>query len=186
MKDSKNLVIGLLCAVVCVMAVAYAAFSTTLNINGTATVTSTWDVRITAIDCDATAAANGVEARVNTESFTNTTATFDVEFNQPGDTGVCTVTIKNNGTLNAKVDGISVVATNADGTTADVDSDLIRYSVTNVNVGDQLAKSAEMSYVINMAYHDVKDDNNNSVAATDKTKSKSLTVTIDYVQDFAA
>ena len=36
MKDSKNLVIGMLCAVVCIMAVAYAAFSTTLTINGTA------------------------------------------------------------------------------------------------------------------------------------------------------
>ena len=35
MKDSKNLVIGMLCAVVCIMAVAYAAFSATLTVTTT-------------------------------------------------------------------------------------------------------------------------------------------------------
>ena len=64
MKDSKNLVIGMLCAVLCIMAVAYAAFTTTLNINGSANISSNWSVIIPASDgisCTTQAAAGGSE-----------------------------------------------------------------------------------------------------------------------------
>ena len=40
----KNILIGTLLAVVFVMAVGYAAFAQQLQINGTATINSTWDV----------------------------------------------------------------------------------------------------------------------------------------------
>ena len=40
----KNVLIGALLAVVFVMAVGYAAFATTLTINGEATITSNWHV----------------------------------------------------------------------------------------------------------------------------------------------
>lgn len=182
MKDSKNLVIGLLCAVVCIMAVAYAAFSTTLTINGTATISSNWNVKITAIECEATAVKGGQAAAV-TKSFSNTTAQFNMTFNQPGDTGVCTVTITNAGSLNAKVDKISVVATDSVGATTE-EADNIRYSVSGIEQGTTLAASKTNTYVVNAQYVDIKDEAGNSVALTDKTKSKTLTVTIDYVQDF--
>ena len=42
----KSSLIMILLAVVFVMAIGYAAFSTTLNINGTAQITSSWDVHI--------------------------------------------------------------------------------------------------------------------------------------------
>ena len=41
----KNILIGALLAVVFVMAVGYAAFAQTLTINGSAEITSSWDVR---------------------------------------------------------------------------------------------------------------------------------------------
>ena len=41
---TNNIVMGVLVAVIAVMGVAFAAFSTTLNINGTATISSSWKV----------------------------------------------------------------------------------------------------------------------------------------------
>ena len=43
----KNIIISFLVAIVCIMAIAYAAFSQTLNINGTATIDSNWNIKIT-------------------------------------------------------------------------------------------------------------------------------------------
>lgn len=184
MKDSKNLVIGLLCAVVCIMAVAYAAFSTTLNINGTATISSNWNVKITAINCEATAVEGGQAAAV-TKDFSATTATFGMTFNQPGDEGWCDVTITNAGSLPAKVDKISVVASNAAGATT-LKADAIQYQVSGIAEGTTLAAGATNTYKVEATYVDIKDAQDNSVALDNNTKSKTLTVTVDYVQDFAA
>ena len=43
----NNIIITFLIAIVCIMAITYAAFSTTLNINGTANIDSNWDIKIT-------------------------------------------------------------------------------------------------------------------------------------------
>lgn len=182
MKDSKNLIIGMLCAVVCVMAVAYAAFQTTLTINGTATISSTWNVAITAIDCTATAVEGGQAAAV-TKSFTATTAQFDFTFNQPGDTGHCDVTISNTGSLDARVKSIDTVVKDGagvsknDGSLDVTDADLIKYSLSGIAVGDTLAATKTQTYKIDAAY-----DADATGSATDATKTKTVTVTIGYEQ----
>ncbi len=186
MKDSKNLIIGMLCAVVCVMAVAYAAFQTTLTINGTATISSTWNVAITAIDCNATAVEGGQAAAV-TKSFTATTAQFDFTFNQPGDTGHCDVTISNTGSLDAKVKSIDTVVKDGSGAsktvTADDNSldvtaaDLIKYNLSGIATGDTLAAGKTQTYKIDAAY-----DADATGSATEATKTKTVTVTIGYEQ----
>ena len=180
MKDSKNLIIGMLCAVVCVMAVAYAAFQTTLTINGTATISSTWNVAITAIDCTATAVEGGQAAAV-TKSFTATTAQFDFTFNQPGDTGHCDVTISNTGTLDARVKSIDTVVKDGTGASKEglnvTETDLIKYSVSGIAVGDTLAAAKTQTYKIDAAY-----DADATGSATEATKAKTVTVTIGYEQ----
>ena len=107
MKDSKNLVIGMLCAVVCIMAVAYAAFSTTLTVTTTTTVDSNWCVKITEASCPtkqpvAGGAADSVTATA-VPATDSLSATITMGFTQPGDTATCTVTYENCGTLNALV-----------------------------------------------------------------------------------
>lgn len=189
MKDSKNLVIGLLCAVVCIMAVAYAAFSTTLTINGTATISSEWNVAITAIECKAESVEGGQAAAV-TKDFNGTTAQFDMTFKQPGDSAYCDVTITNNGTIAAKVEKISVVATNAAGATGLTD-DNIQYAVEGITEGTPLAPKGgdnTNTYKVTAEYVDVKvsQDSNDSKPLDANTKAKTLTVTIDYVQNFNA
>ena len=48
-KDKKNAIIVSLLIAVVAMAIGYAALSSQLTINGTAEVTSTWDVKMTNI-----------------------------------------------------------------------------------------------------------------------------------------
>lgn len=182
MKDSKNIVIGLLCAVVCIMAVAYAAFSTTLNINGTATIASNWNVAITGIECSAKAVEGG-EAAAVTKSFTGTSATFNFTFNQPGDTGTCTVTVTNAGSLNAVVSNINVTATDGASSDTGLTDDAIQYEVSGIDNGTKLtANNGTNTYVINAEFVDAL----GGAAPTNAQKTKTLTVTIEYAQDLTA
>lgn len=99
MKE-KGLLIGMLCTVVIVMAVAFAAFSSSLKVNGTASVASTWAV---AFDQEASSCSDG-----SSVSASGTLATLAVELESPGDSVTCTLTVKNTGTLDARLDSISV------------------------------------------------------------------------------
>ena len=135
-KKSKNIVIIALCITLIFMGVGFAALSETLTINGTATVTGTWDIKITGIE-----AVKGVYAHTAIEpenlsyfsvedgtkstsaygdqeaihgvvgGLDTTAATFDVDLNEPGDYVIYKVTITNNGTIAAKLntsDGITL------------------------------------------------------------------------------
>ena len=101
----RNIIIGTLLAAVAIMAVGYAALAQTLQINGTATISSNWNVAITGITegTPTGSATNKTPATSN-----GTTATFDVNLVKPGDKMVYQVTVTNSGTLNAKLTGLTV------------------------------------------------------------------------------
>lgn len=107
----KNVLIGALIAVVLVMAVGYAAFAQQLTINGSAEITSTWDVKYDSTKTsgagvvDATAGFGGGQTPTGTISYDNDdhNANIQATLYQPGDTVVFTLTIKNNGTIPATI-----------------------------------------------------------------------------------
>jgi len=106
---NKNALIGGLLAVVFVMAVGYAAFATTLNINGTANITSSWDVHIKSIT-----AVNGGTGRdesaannITTEVTDNDTVEFTANLLAPGDSVTYTIEVENGGSLGAKLESIT-------------------------------------------------------------------------------
>ena len=178
MKDSKNLVIGMLCAVLCIMAVAYAAFTTTLNINGSANISSNWSVIIPASDgisCITQAAAGGSEEGLSASGTADggTSATFTMSFVQPGDSATCTVKIKNAGTLNAKVSDVQITGNDATGA--------IRFSVQGIDNTKKLAAAGEMTFTVTGTY-----DASTSTQPGAGDKTKSLTVTPIFVQDMDA
>lgn len=116
----KNALIVALVAVILVMAIGYAAFAQTLTINGNATVsdvTENWNVHYDTTKTtgagvvDATMGSGGTTAPTGTVSYDGTgqTATVKATLNQPGDTVKFTLTIKNDGTINAAL-GTPVVA----------------------------------------------------------------------------
>ncbi len=108
----KNVLIGVLVAVVLVMAVGYAAFAQQLTINGSAEITSTWDVKYDSTKTqdtpgvvDGVAGFAGGQTPSGTVSYDNDdhNANIEATLYQPGDTVTFTLTIKNNGTIPATV-----------------------------------------------------------------------------------
>ena len=108
----KNILIGALLAVVFVMAVGYAAFAQQLTINGSAEITSTWDVKYDSTKkettpgvVDAVAGFAGGTTPTGTVTYDNDdhNANINATLYQPGDTVLFTLTIVNNGTIPATI-----------------------------------------------------------------------------------
>ena len=82
MRNKKTIMIGILCTLVAIMTVGYALLAQELNINGRASIDSTWKVEITNItEKDIVGDATSKEV----PSYTSTTANFSVGLIQPGD-----------------------------------------------------------------------------------------------------
>lgn len=99
MKD-KGLIIVMLCVVVIVMSIAFAAFQSTLNINGTSTIASTWAI---GFDADSSSCEEGGSVSISSAN----TAVVGFELEVPGDSVTCTLTVKNTGSLDAKLTSIT-------------------------------------------------------------------------------
>lgn len=166
-NNSKGIIIAVLLVAIVVMSIGYAALTQKLQINGTAEITSTWDVKITGIEVkDKTGAA--VEATPATSN--GTTATFDVEFTSPGDSITYDVTVTNSGSLDATL--ASLVSTPQ----ADGSADII-YTVTGVTAGTtEIAADGGTNVVT------VKAEFNPAATTVPTVKTRSLTVDLEYVQ----
>lgn len=147
-----------------VMIIGYSVFSTSLKINGTANIASTWNVVFTNIT--EVSKTSGV-AVVKTPTVSGTTANFDVSFKQPGDKIVYEITVENKGTLNAVVNDINA---------QEDDSDAISFEILNINIGDKLAKSSSIKFKIQISYDE-------SITTQPNILTNKLTVNINFVQD---
>ena len=119
---SNNIIMGVLVAVVAVMGVAFAAFSTTLSINGTASISSTWKVTFAAGTCSNTTQKDSEKASTGTVSVSGTIATITANMASPGDVLTCTITAKNEGTLPAIRKSWSVTTAVTDSTSYKVET----------------------------------------------------------------
>ena len=164
MRNKKTLMIGILCALVCVMAVGYAAFATQLNISGTASVDSTWSVGITNIK-ERNIIGDAVSKE--TPSYTATTANFSVGLIQPGDSITYDIEISNLGSLKAKVDSVNI--------TMDENNAII-YNTEGVEKGDKLGINEKDILSLTVSY-------NPEVTSQPENTAKDISVTINYVQD---
>ncbi len=193
---NKNLLIGGLLAIVFIMAVGYAAFATQLTINGTAQITSKWDVHIKSITAGApTGTATNQTEVTKVDPDNNLQANFGTQLQSPGDSITYTVVVENSGNLNAKVSGITFTQNNTGSSASDsVDvtgdatqgnfatntSNPITYSISGIKIGDKLAsgESNTATFTITVAY--------NSAVTSQPTNAQlksDLTVVLSYEQD---
>ena len=126
-SQKKKMIAVIITLVISVISlgVAFAAFSGTLYINGTATVeVSKWDMYFTtssdgtkpstdtaipAANIGISNSQTGVDPTVTaTGSMVATTLTWDAIFRTPGDTVTYTVYVKNDGSYNAKVTNVNL------------------------------------------------------------------------------
>ena len=117
-REMKTLVIAALVISVVAIGVGFAAFSTTLQINGTATVNTagkTWNVLFTAVEKTG-ASTEGIDATVPSisngtagENKTNTAiGTITAAFTAPKQKLQYKITVTNSGTYNAKLTAASI------------------------------------------------------------------------------
>ena len=114
MRDRKkrNIIIGALCCLLVFMGIGYAILSQTLNISGTANMQGNWSVKITnmkLLEANKTGRAENVS-----NTFTNTTASFEANLWMPGDSIEYEVTVENQGNIDAVLKDIIQTKTNKD------------------------------------------------------------------------
>ena len=164
MYRRKNVVIVVMCAFILFMALGYAAFSTLLNINGTTSTDSVWNVHFTNLT---NGTAVGTATNKVTPSYTDTTAKMNVNLKVPGDSMTYELTVTNDGNLNAIIDEIEAIAEG---------SEAIIYTISGLKIGDKLAAGESKVMTIKIEY-------DSSVTSQPTSTSKILTVNINCVQD---
>lgn len=167
---NKNILIGGLLAIVCIMGIGYAAFATSLNINGSASVSSKWDVHIKSITAGAPVGTASGSAKLTD----NLNATFSTDLKSPGDSMTYTVVVENGGTLDAKLSDITFNPGTANDTAA------IDYTYSGIAENDVLKHGDTgntQTFTVTVTY----DSSVTSQPASNLLKND-LTMTLVYVQ----
>ena len=162
-NKKRNIIIGSLCAVVLLMAVGYAAFQTVLNIQGTSNITSSWNVKITNVTSKnivGTASNNG------DPSFEELSATFKTSLQAPGDSIEYDITVSNAGSLDAKLDEITL---------SDTNNPAIKFTASGMTKGDVITAGSTKILTVKVEYL-------STVASQPASTTSNLTVSLDYSQ----
>lgn len=165
-KDQRNILIGILLVAIVVMSIGYAAFATTLTVSGTSLITTNWNVAIT----DITVTDTQGNATSTTATYTATTATFAANLTAPGDSIEYTVIVTNSGNVDAKLKQLVPVITG--------DTAAISYTINGPTANSILKAGDIITLKITAEY----DSSFVGEVDTDPN-SKTLTVTLDYVQN---
>ena len=173
-RRGKNIVIGLLCAIIVFMGVGFAAIYSELNITGNTTITNTWNVQITNIEV---VSAVG-KASAGNPTYTATAANFNAALEEPGDSVTYNVTVSNKGSIDAILAEISSGFENKD-------SDAIEYTLSSLNpaVNAKLASDSTHTFVVTATY---KENAIGENAPTEEEKNKAFSLQLKYEQDLTS
>lgn len=166
-RKTKNIILLLLLLIIVGMTVGYAALAQLLTINGTANITASWDIKITNI---AEGTLNGATSKTAAVvSGDKLSATFDVNLLYPGASATYVITIKNAGTINARLESITGIDTANSAAPNE-----ITYSIS-ARENDALTSGDTVDYIVTVNWNDTN--------AIPETKTKSATITLNYIQD---
>ena len=105
-RRKNNIIIACLCGVLALMGVGYAVFNAQLKINGTSSISSEWNIRITNIE---TMLPSEMGApipdgyNISDPTYTAESATFNAGFETPGSMIAYVVEISNLGSIDGQV-----------------------------------------------------------------------------------
>ena len=190
-NKTQNILLGILAAGLVGISVAYASLSSNLNISGTAKVaTATWNIKF---DNMSAGSVTGYATLPTTGKFGiqtgSTTVSGDLGIlKAPGDTITYTFKVKNNGSINAKVNSVSTPSLTcvsaSTGSATTVSTNFCKGLAYTVQYSDGSASAAGQSLAANGGSKDitVKIVNNNNSLATEDIKVTASAMTINYVQ----
>ena len=136
-KNRKYLLIGLI--VICIflmLGLGYALLSQNLEIQGTGTITSDWNILITDI---VTKEKSATASNVTEPTHSGTSATMNAKFELPGDYISYDITVANQGTLNAVLDSIKIKMK---------DQEVFLFSVDGIQSGEALNVDEEKTFTL--------------------------------------
>ena len=142
-STQRNYLIIGLCAILVIMGVGYAAFSSQLKITGTSNIDSTWDVQITDIQSSVVV---GTPTNQIEPTHDKLSATFHTKLYKPNDTMKYDITVSNLGSVDAKLDKINVPENS---------STAISYEVTGIKEGDLLKSNETALLTVTVKYNNV-------------------------------
>ena len=162
-KRKNNIIIASLLAVVLIMGIGYAAFSSKLNINGTGSVSGNWDIKITNMKSIPTGGAYNIKD----PTWEDLTASFFVGLTSPGDSMVYEIEVTNSGNINAKLEDLKVNMGN---------NKAITYDINGLDIGDTLEANSTITFNLIISF-----DSNITSMPDDVTSN--IELKLDYSQD---
>ena len=165
-KPEKILVGTIIVSVFLMLGIGYALLSQTLQINGTANITSKWKILFTSAE-----EKEMENATTQLKEITDdTTLTLNVELTQPGATATYDVVVANQGDLDAvlsKIEGVEE--------TNNSDPLPIKVHLENIEEGDPLLKSEEKTFQVIVEWDASQDFNETNM-------KKEISITLTYEQ----
>ena len=165
-RQKQRIIIGTLCAVIVGLAIGYAVLSQTLNINGTGSIASDFNILFTDIQ---EGTMNGATT-VNKQITNSTTATFTIDLEKPSSNGEYLITVENRGTLDAYVESINGI----DEANSTEPTDII-FSIEDIAVNDKLPASESKVFKVKVDW--------SSTSTSIPSTNKDLTLSINFAQD---
>ena len=167
-RDKKNIMIVALLVAVVFMSVGYALLSTQIEEKDNSSIVEPlWDVKITAISSTMTE-GNGNSLLSTVEN--RFSVKLNSEIKMPGDKVTYVINVKNNGTIDAKLNSISI-------TPESHSEDIIIYSIEGINAGDELKAGESRLFTVEATY------NSELTTPIEEEKiSKEITLILDYIQ----
>lgn len=190
-NKTQNILLGVLAVGLVGISVAYASLSSNLKISGTAKVaTATWNIKF---DNMSAGVATGYAALPSSGKFGiqtgSTTVSGDLgTLKAPGDTITYKFKVKNNGSINAKVNSVSTptltCVSSSTGSATTASTNFCKGLAYTVQYSDGSAISAGQALAANGGSKDitVKLVNNNNSLATEDIKVTASAMTINYIQ----
>ena len=165
-RKKQRIMIGTLCSILVGLAIGYAALSSQLNVQGTGSVISNFQILFTKIE---EGTMNGAKT-IQKEIVGDTTANFIIDLKSPGSNGEYIITVENRGNIDAYVKDIKGVVDSNKKEPKD-----IQFSIDGLKVNDKLKARETKTFKVKVNW----DSNSTSIPET----SKDLSLTIDFVQD---
>ena len=165
-RKKQRIIIGTLCSILVGLAIGYAVLSQQLNIQGTGSVISNFQILFIKIE---EGTMNGAKT-IQKEIVGDTTANFIIDLKSPGSTGEYIITVENRGTIDAYVKDIKGVVDSNKKEPKD-----IQFSIDGLKVNDKLNARETKTFKVKVNW--------DSNATTIPETSKDLSLTIDFVQD---
>lgn len=173
-KTNKRNVILILIVLVLVLGIAYAAFSDTLTISGTANAKGRFNVEFTSASLN-NANSTGIDKENSTAVISgdsNTVTLTAKDFEDENSSAVFNVTVHNDSTTTARLNGITVTYNGSD-----VTDDI--FEVTNtLSAGSTIAVDGTANFTVTVKFK----DGITAANVTELNSTASFNISLEYTQ----